>query len=93
MEEKMKQIMADMAAGKLTQEEAAKQCAALMKPAEPPKKPLQLGISPTTGVVCLYGLQSRPVSLYANQWKRIVENIDTIKTFLEENKDKLKWER
>lgn len=92
MEEKMKQIMADLSAGKITQAQAAEQCAALMKPA-PPRKPLTMDISPTTGVLCLRGLQRWPISLYATQWQRLIEDIDVVKNFLVENKDKIKWER
>ena len=39
------------------------------------------------GTVCLYGINSRfPVSLYANQWKRLLAHGPEILAFIEKNK-------
>lgn len=35
--------------------------------------------------------QRFPVTLYAQGWLAIIENIDDIKKFIDENKDKLAW--
>lgn len=42
------------------------------------------------GGVSVYGLGRFPVTLYYEQWNRLLEAAADLKTFLEENKDKLK---
>jgi len=42
------------------------------------------------GAVSVYGLGRFPVTLYYEQWKRLLERTDDLKTFLEENKSRLK---
>jgi len=42
------------------------------------------------GAVSVYGLGRFPVTLYYEQWTRLLEAIDRLKEFLEENKGKLK---
>ncbi len=42
------------------------------------------------GGVSVYGLGRFPVTLYYEQWTRLLEAADRLKEFLEENKDKLK---
>jgi tetrahydromethanopterin S-methyltransferase subunit G len=42
------------------------------------------------GGVSVYGLGRFPVTLYYEQWVRLLEAAPELKTFLEENKDKLK---
>jgi len=42
------------------------------------------------GGVSVYGLGRFPVTLYYEQWLRLLDNGDALKTFLEENKSKLK---
>ncbi len=42
------------------------------------------------GGVSVYGLGRFPVTLYYEQWMRLLGAADELKTFLEENKDKLK---
>ena len=42
------------------------------------------------GGVSVYGLGRFPVTLYYEQWKRLLEVADNLKAFLEENKGKLK---
>jgi hypothetical protein len=41
------------------------------------------------GCLSLYGLSKFPVSLYASQWRRVIELVPQIQKFMEENKDKL----
>ena len=42
------------------------------------------------GAVSVYGLGRFPVTLYQEQWTKLLGLADDIKTFIEENKSKLK---
>jgi hypothetical protein len=42
------------------------------------------------GAVSVYGLGRFPVTLYYEQWVRLLDNVDDLKQFLEENKGSLK---
>ena len=42
------------------------------------------------GAVSVYGLGRFPVTLYYEQWSRLLEQVDKLREFLEENKSKLK---
>lgn len=42
------------------------------------------------GAVSVYGLGRFPVTLYQEQWMKLLGMADDIKTFIEENKDRLK---
>jgi len=42
------------------------------------------------GGVSVYGLGRFPVTLYYEQWKRLLDVSDDLRTFLEENKSRLK---
>ncbi len=42
------------------------------------------------GAVSVYGLGRFPVTLYYEQWSRLLDHADALRTFLEENKSKLK---
>jgi hypothetical protein len=42
------------------------------------------------GGVSVYGLGRFPVTLYYEQWSRLLEASDKLREFLEENKSKLK---
>jgi len=42
------------------------------------------------GGVSVYGLGRFPVTLYQEQWSRLFSEVDNLKTFIEENKSKLK---
>ena len=42
------------------------------------------------GGVSVYGLGRFPVTLYYEQWVRLLEQADKLRSFLEENKAKLK---
>ena len=41
------------------------------------------------GAVCIYGLNRFPVTLYKNQWEKVIAFIPELQAFLEANKDKL----
>ncbi len=42
------------------------------------------------GAVSVYGLGRFPVTLYYEQWARLLDSSDALRAFLEENKSKLK---
>jgi hypothetical protein len=42
------------------------------------------------GGVSVYGLGRFPVTLYYEQWVRLLEQVDQLRAFLEENKSSLK---
>jgi len=42
------------------------------------------------GGVSVYGLGRFPVTLYYEQWTRLLDSVDALRAFLEENKSKLK---
>jgi hypothetical protein len=42
------------------------------------------------GAVSVYGLGRFPVTLYYEQWVRLLEKADALRAFLEENKGKVK---
>lgn len=41
------------------------------------------------GAVCLYGLGRFPVTLYASQWSRLLDQADMIRRFMSDNKSRL----
>jgi hypothetical protein len=42
------------------------------------------------GGVSVYGLGRFPVTLYYEQWVRLLESVDALRAFIEENKSRLK---
>jgi len=42
------------------------------------------------GAVSLYGLGRFPVTLYYEQWMKVLDHVDELRAFLEENKSNLK---
>ena len=53
--------------------------------------PLKLKVS-TKGALSVYGLGRFPVTLYKEQWRRLLENAYDIRTFLMEHDGELKSE-
>ncbi len=43
------------------------------------------------GAVSVYGLGRFPVTLYPEQWERLLSMADELRAFIEENRDRLKW--
>lgn len=41
------------------------------------------------GALSVYGLQRFPVSLYINQWEKLLADVESLKTFAEENAARL----
>ena len=61
----------------------------LKQAAVPMVKPLTFKVS-EKGAVSVYGLNARfPVTLYKDQWVRILDKVDDLLAFIEANDDKL----
>ncbi len=80
------EILKKVASGDLGVEEAKKLLAEL----EPPRRgTLYCKVSPK-GAVSLYGLQRMPVTLYVEQWERLLDYSDELRKFLVEHNSELK---
>jgi len=83
---KREEILAKLAAGELSVEDATKQLEALD---QRPRGTLYCKVS-EKGALSVYGLQRMPVTLYVEQWQRLLEFAEDIKRFIADNDDKLK---
>jgi hypothetical protein len=73
-----------------TKEELLARIAELEKQVKGPKRGgLEFRVSEKGGV-SVYGLGRFPVTLYYEQWIRLLDSADALRSFLEENKGKLK---
>ncbi len=54
--------------------------------------PLRLKVS-AKGALSVYGLGRFPVTLYKEQWARLLENIEDIRAFLDEHDGELKGKK
>ena len=79
------EILEKLAAGQLSVEEAK----SLIAETEPKRGSLYCKVS-EKGAVSVYGLQRMPVTLYMEQWGRLLDFGDEIRTFVKENESKLK---
>lgn len=52
-------------------------------------RPLTMKVSANKGALSVYGLGRFPVTLYAEQWGRLLDNADAIRAFIEANKASL----
>jgi hypothetical protein len=79
-----------MAESEPTKEELLKRIAELEQQVHT-RKPsaLEFRVSDKGGV-SVYGLGRFPVTLYYEQWSRLLDHTDELRTFMEENKSKLK---
>ncbi len=79
-----------MAESEPTKEELLKRIAELEQQAQA-KKPVGLEFRVSDkGGISVYGLGRFPVTLYYEQWTRLLAHVDKLQTFIEENKGKLK---
>jgi hypothetical protein len=78
-------ILDKLAKGQMTVDEASK----LLADAEPPKRSLYCKVS-QKGAVSLYGLQRMPVTLYVEQWERLLSFSDDLLAFMKEHDAELK---
>jgi len=77
------EILAKVQAGQMSIEEAAKLLA------EPKRGQLYCKVSEKGGL-SVYGLQRMPVTLYVEQWERLLAFADEVQAFMKENNAKLK---
>lgn len=80
------EILAKLAAGELEVAEASKMLAELE---QPKRGSLYCKVS-EKGAVSVYGLQRMPVTLYMEQWQRLLDFAEELKTFIKDNEAKLK---
>jgi hypothetical protein len=83
---KKEEILAQVAAGKLAVDEAAK----LLADQETPRRGSLYCKVSAKGGLSLYGLQRMPVTLYVEQWERLLAFADELQTFLKEHDSELK---
>jgi hypothetical protein len=80
------EILKRVAAGELPITEASK----LLEQMEPrPRGSLYCKVSPK-GAMSLYGLQRMPVTLYIEQWQRLLDFSDELRKFMAEHDAELK---
>lgn len=80
------EILAKLAAGELKVEEASR----LLAEVESPKRgSLYCKVSPK-GAVSVYGLQRMPVTLYVEQWERLLNFGDEVRQFIQEHESEVK---
>lgn len=79
------EILQKVAAGEITPDEAAK----LIKTTAPPRGTLYCKVSEKSAI-SVYGLQRMPVTLYVEQWDRLLAFGDELKSFMKENDGELK---
>jgi hypothetical protein len=80
------EILAKLAAGELSTEEASKLLDELV---QPKRGSLYCKVS-EKGAISVYGLQRMPVTLYVEQWERLLDFADEVRKFMKENDSKLK---
>ena len=80
------EILAKVAAGEISVEEASK----LLEKADQAKKGALYCKVSEKGAVSVYGLQRMPVTLYVEQWERLLEFADQLRQFMKEHEADLK---
>ena len=82
---KKEEILAKLAAGELKVEEASK----LLSDLEPRRGSLSCRVS-EKGAISVYGLQRMPVTLYVEQWEKLLGFADELRQFMKEHDAELK---
>ena len=80
------EILKKLAAGELEVDAASKMLAEL----EPPKRGSLYCKVSEKGAISVYGLQRMPVTLYVEQWERLLGFADEIKDFMKAHDSELK---
>jgi hypothetical protein len=75
------EILAKLAAGQLKVEEASK----LLASVEQPKRGQLYCKVSAKGAISVYGLQRMPVTLYVEQWERLLNFSDDLRAFIKEH--------
>ena len=83
---KKDEILAKLAAAEITAEEASK---LLDEAAQAQRASLYCKVS-QKGAISVYGLQRMPVTLYVEQWERLLDFADEIQQFAKQNDKDLK---
>ena len=81
-----KEILTKVSAGEISAEDADR----LLGEIEPPKRGQLYCKVSTKGAVSVYGLQRMPVTLYVEQWERLLAFADELRKFLKEHNSELK---
>lgn len=80
------EILSKLASGQIGVDEAK----ALLGEIEPERRGnLYCKVSPK-GALSVYGLQRMPVTLYVEQWTRLLEFADQVREFIKQHDDQLK---
>jgi hypothetical protein len=83
---KKEEILAKLAKGEIQVEEATR----LLEEIETPRRgSLYCKVSPK-GALSVYGLQRMPVTLYVEQWSRLLDFSEDIRQFITEHDSELK---
>ena len=82
---KKEEVLAKVAAGDLSIEEASKMLAE-----EAPKRGTLYCKVSQKGAISVYGLQRMPVTLYVEQWERLLGFADDIRGFMKDHDGELK---
>jgi hypothetical protein len=82
---KKEEVLAKLAAGELSVDQASK----LLAAEEPKRGQLYCKVSPK-GALSVYGLQRMPVTLYVGQWERLLNFADELQKFMKEHDAELK---
>ena len=80
------EILAKVANKELTLEEASR----MLEEVDKPKRGQLYCKVSEKGGVSVYGLQRMPVTLYVEQWQRLLDFGDQLRSFLKENDSRLK---
>lgn len=82
---KKDEILAKLAAGEIAADEASK----LLDEAEQAKRSSLYCKVSQKGAISIYGLQRMPVTLYVEQWQRLLDFSDEIREFAKEHDQEL----
>ena len=83
---KREEIVQELAAGRMSAEEANRQLAEL----EQPKRGTLYCKVSQKGAISVYGLQRMPVTLYVEQWERLLGFGDEVRAFAKDHDAELK---
>jgi len=83
---KKDEILAKLAAGEIDADEASK----LLDEADAAKRSSLYCKVSQKGAISVYGLQRMPVTLYVEQWERLLDISDEIRQFIKQHDSELK---
>ena len=83
---KKEDILAKLAAGEITAEQASR----LLDEAEQQRRQSLYCKVSQKGAISVYGLQRMPVTLYVEQWERLLDFSDELREFMKEHDAELK---